>query len=134
MKSKDPHKTDFHCTWPKNKWQCWIHTYRNLDAYVSNRSAINHFIQVNAPKHIVTDSILIPTGEISSVTGTPLDFNKPKQIRSDLSLTEGLCGIGCIGYASLSFLFPPPPPRLWWWCLKCRWNWPFDFPGFFFVD
>ncbi|KAG0140682.1 hypothetical protein CROQUDRAFT_52879 [Cronartium quercuum f. sp. fusiforme G11] len=81
------------------------HVYWNLDAYASNYSALDHFIQIKAPKYIVTDNILIPTGEISSVTRTPLDFTKPKKIGTDLKLTAGLCGVGCIGYASLFFSY-----------------------------
>jgi aldose 1-epimerase len=56
---------------------------------------------MNAPSYIVTDGNLIPTGEIASVARTALDFNKSRKIGSLLNRTEGLCGTGCIGYASL---------------------------------
>ncbi|PLW49744.1 hypothetical protein PCASD_01569 [Puccinia coronata f. sp. avenae] len=74
------------------------HAYWNLDAYVSCGSASKHYLQLNAPQYIATDSILIPTGELQPVKNTPLDFTQPTEIGSRLNQTVGLCGQGCTGY------------------------------------
>ncbi|CAH7688262.1 galactose mutarotase-like domain-containing protein, partial [Phakopsora pachyrhizi] len=74
------------------------HVYWNLDAYNSDGSASDHKLRINAPRHIVVDGILIPTGQIESVVGTPLNFLEPKTIGSDFNSTYGLCGSGCNGY------------------------------------
>jgi len=44
---------------------------------------------VAADNYTVTDSTLIPTGEIKPVKGTPLDFTKPKAIGADFSKLTG---------------------------------------------
>ncbi|KAI9600419.1 hypothetical protein H4Q26_000202 [Puccinia striiformis f. sp. tritici PST-130] len=74
------------------------HVYWNLDAYASDESASKHFLQLNAPQYIPTDPILIPTGTLESVKGTPLDFIEPAEIGSRLNQTVGLCGQDCTGY------------------------------------
>jgi aldose 1-epimerase len=76
---------------------------RNLDAYVSCGSASKHYLQLNAPQYIATDSILVPTGELQPVKNTPLDFTQPTEIGSRLNQTVGLCGQGCTGYVSANF-------------------------------
>ena len=41
-------------------------------------------LMLNAPKYLPTDDGLIPTGEVKSVEGTPLDFTTAKPIGQDI--------------------------------------------------
>lgn len=50
-----------------------IHPYFNLHGTTS-QSTNTHYLQVNASHYTPTDSVLIPTGEIAPVEGTPADF------------------------------------------------------------
>lgn len=50
-----------------------IHPYFNLHGTTS-QSINTHYLQVNASHYTPTDSVLIPTGEIAPVEGTPADF------------------------------------------------------------
>ena len=67
------------------------HSYFNL-AGAGNGDVLGHEIMVNADRFTVADRQLIPTGEIKSVEGTPLDFRQPKTIGSgigELTATRG---------------------------------------------
>lgn len=55
------------------------HCYFNLHG-TTKKSTNSHILQINADKYTPTDSLLIPTGEIATLTGTPLDFRKPTEI------------------------------------------------------
>lgn len=59
------------------------HSYFNLNGHDSG-SVCNHNLKVNADFYTPTDSDLIPTGEIFSVKGTPLDFSDWKPIGKDI--------------------------------------------------
>lgn len=53
------------------------HAYFNL---AGGGSVLDHVLQIPAESYTPTDADLIPTGEIRSVEGTPLDFRKPTRI------------------------------------------------------
>lgn len=55
------------------------HCYFNLHG-TSNKSTNSHILQINADTYTPTDSLLIPTGKIATLAGTPLDFRKPTEI------------------------------------------------------
>jgi aldose 1-epimerase len=55
------------------------HIYFNLHGNTA-RSICSHVLQIRASSFTPTDSLLIPTGEIASAIGTPLDFNQPTPI------------------------------------------------------
>jgi aldose 1-epimerase len=69
------------------------HSYFNL-AGNAKRDVLAHKIQLNAPFFIPIDKVLIPTGEIKSVTGGPFDFTTMKQIGQDINAADEQIGYG----------------------------------------
>lgn len=59
------------------------HAYWNLDGHDAG-SVFDHVLQLNCSRWLPTDDTLIPTGEIASVHGTPMDFTAPKKIGRDI--------------------------------------------------
>ena len=60
------------------------HSYFNLDGHAAG-SIESHHLQIFADTYTPVDSTLIPTGEIESVVGTPMDFLIEKPIGRDIS-------------------------------------------------
>ena len=59
------------------------HSYFNLSGHGSG-NILNHQLKVNADKFTVNNAECIPTGEIISVDGTPLDFRNFRPIESGI--------------------------------------------------
>lgn len=59
------------------------HSYFNLSGHNSG-SILDHEVMIYASKFTPTDDLLIPTGEICSVEGTPMDFRRMKPIGKDI--------------------------------------------------
>ncbi|CAD6985650.1 unnamed protein product, partial [Tilletia controversa] len=77
------------------------HVYWQLEAYNETEGAtiLDHVFHLpRADKYIETDSILIPTGVISNVSGTGYDFRQARTFRSLFNRTQGFCGAGCQGW------------------------------------
>ena len=59
------------------------HAYFNLDGHDAG-SVLEHEVLINADQFTPADVQSIPTGEITSVTGTPFDFRIAKKIGQDI--------------------------------------------------
>ncbi|GAK49659.1 aldose 1-epimerase [Candidatus Moduliflexus flocculans] len=56
------------------------HAYFNLCGALSGKNVLGHELTIQADAFTPGDAGLIPTGEIRSVKGTPMDFTKPAPI------------------------------------------------------
>lgn len=59
------------------------HAYFNLGGHGSG-SGLGQLLQLNASRWLPTDPTEIPTGEIASVAGTPMDFTLAKELGKDI--------------------------------------------------
>jgi len=64
------------------------HSYFNLSAG-KDSTVLDHVVQLNADKYTPVNNQLIPTGQISDVKGTPLDFTTAKAIGKDIGSVKG---------------------------------------------
>ena len=64
------------------------HCYFNLSAG-KDSTILNHQLQINADKYTPVDDHLIPTGKMTSVKGTPMDFTTAKAIGRDIDKVKG---------------------------------------------
>lgn len=62
------------------------HSYFNLAGQEAGAEAmLNHVVQIHASEYTpVCDAEAIPTGELATVKGTPMDFTEPKTIGQDV--------------------------------------------------
>ena len=61
------------------------HSFFNLKGE-GNGTINDHILYINGSKTTPVDKVLIPTGEIVDVAGTPFDFRQPKAIGTDLEV------------------------------------------------
>lgn len=64
------------------------HTYFNLSAG-KDSTILDHVLQLNAPNYTPVDDLLIPTGKISPVKGTPMDFTTAKKVGQEIAKVKG---------------------------------------------
>jgi aldose 1-epimerase len=64
------------------------HTYWNLKGLTSG-NVLDHVLTINADYYLPTDDDRIPTGELKSVHGTPMDFTQPIKIGARIEQVKG---------------------------------------------
>lgn len=64
------------------------HAYFNLSAG-SDSTILSHVVSIDADKYTAVDSLLIPTGQLPDVKGTPMDFKTAKAIGKEIAQVKG---------------------------------------------
>ncbi|HSB93967.1 MAG TPA: aldose epimerase family protein [Flavitalea sp.] len=64
------------------------HTYWNLSAG-KDSTILSHEVMLDADRYTAVDATLIPTGELPPVKGTPMDFNVPTKVGTDIQKVAG---------------------------------------------
>jgi aldose 1-epimerase len=64
------------------------HAYFNLSAG-KDSTILDHELMLKADKYTDVDSVLIPTGKLPAVNGTPMDFTTAKKIGRDIDSVKG---------------------------------------------
>jgi len=64
------------------------HAYFNLSAG-KDSTILDHELTLKADKFTEVDTVLIPTGKLPDVKGTPMDFNTAKKIGKDIAAVKG---------------------------------------------
>lgn len=64
------------------------HAYFNLSAG-REPTILNHVLQLHADKYTPVNDLLIPTGKLEAVTGTPFDFTTAKRVGKDIGQVAG---------------------------------------------
>ncbi len=63
------------------------HSYFNLAGH-DGGAVLNHQMQIHTPWYLPVNGLQVPKGDIVHVTGTPFDFQMPKQIGIDIELND----------------------------------------------
>lgn len=92
------------------------HGYFNLGG-TSGKNILNHILYLDADHYTPVDETLIPTGEIRSVEGTPMDFRVPEVIGSRIHKVSGGYDHNYVlnnegKYAKVAELFDPSSGRM----------------------
>ncbi len=69
------------------------HSYFNLSGDFS-KTVLDHELQIQADEFVPVNTELIPKGSYAEVTGTPFDFNAPKEIGKDIETSHEQIDIG----------------------------------------
>ncbi len=64
------------------------HCYFNLSAGKEG-TILDHEVMINADKYTAVDTVLIPTGQLPDVKGTPMDFTTAKKVGKDIASVKG---------------------------------------------
>ncbi len=87
------------------------HSYFNLASSPAHFSTMPDRLQINASHYTPVDSVLIPTGAIVPVAGTPFDFRKPTPIGLHISDGNDAQIRYCHGY-DMNFVLDGRPGTL----------------------